>query len=85
MGGASRTKQTMHEQEANNLVSSSQDACGHDRGTSSLHASARGGLCTITFDGKLVATTTTTTGKWNCDLFVPGSRRTRPRLLLLLR
>jgi hypothetical protein len=54
MGGASCTKQTMHEQEANNLVSSSQDACGHDRGTSSLHASAPGGLCTITFDGKLV-------------------------------
>jgi aerobic-type carbon monoxide dehydrogenase small subunit (CoxS/CutS family) len=83
MGGASCTKQTMHEQEANNLVSSLQDACGHDRGTSSLHASAHGGLCTITFDGKLVATATT--GKWNCDPFVPGSRRTRPRFLLLLR
>jgi hypothetical protein len=83
MGGASCMKQTMHEQEANNLVSSSQDACGHDHGTSSFHASARGGLCTITFYGKLVATTTI--GKWNCDPFVPGSRRTRPRLLLILR
>jgi hypothetical protein len=67
MGGASCTKQTMHE-----------------RGTSSLHASAPRGLCTITFDGKLVVTTTTT-GKWNCDPFVPMSRRTHPRLLQLLR
>jgi hypothetical protein len=79
MEGASCTMQTKQEQEANNLVSSSQDACGHDRGTSFLHASARGGLCTIAFDGKLVAIATT--GKWNCDPFVPGSRRTRPRLL----
>jgi hypothetical protein len=80
MEGASCMKQTMQEQEANNLISSLQDACGHDRGTSSLHAGARGGLCNIAFDGKLVATTTTT-GKWNCDPFVLGSRRTRPRLL----
>jgi hypothetical protein len=79
MEGASCTKQTMQEQEANNLVSSSQDACSHDRGTSSLHAGVRGGLCTIAFDGKLVATTIT--GKWNCDPFVPRSHRMRPRLL----
>jgi hypothetical protein len=44
MGGASCTEKTMQEQEANNLVSSLQDACGHDCGTSSLHAGARGGL-----------------------------------------
>jgi hypothetical protein len=53
MGGASCTEQTMQEQEANNLVSSSQDACGHDCGTSSLHGT-RGALCTIAFDGKLI-------------------------------
>jgi hypothetical protein len=79
MEGPSCTKQTMQEQEANNLVSSSQDACGHDRGTSSLRAGAHGGLCTIAFDGKLVATATM--GNWNCDPFVPRSRRTCPRLL----
>jgi hypothetical protein len=79
MEGASCTKQTMQEQEANNLISSSQDACSHDCGTSSLHAGVRGGLCTIAFDGKLVATATT--GKWNCNPFVPRSRRARLRLL----
>jgi hypothetical protein len=78
MEGASCTKQTMQEQEANNLVSPSQDACGHGRGTSSLYAGARGGLCTIVFDGKMVATATTR--KWNYDPFVPRSRRTHPGL-----